>query len=93
MTYQPKPGSGTLFRADSKKSETDRDFNGKIVLPDGTEHWLSGWAKTSHKTEKRVLSLQIGKPTQWKGDINASSRSQMEAVARYRDRDLDGFLA
>jgi hypothetical protein len=33
------------------------------VLPDGTEHWLSGFLKVSNAGQK-YLSLKIGKPKQ-----------------------------
>jgi uncharacterized protein (DUF736 family) len=63
MAYTLKPGSGQLFRNDRKQQDTDRDYNGSIVLPDGTEHWFSGWIKVA-KTGRKYLSVQIGKPKQ-----------------------------
>ena len=50
--------SSWLARAD----RGSRDYSGSVVLPDGTEHWFSGWIKTSQKTGQRFLSVQIGKP-------------------------------
>jgi hypothetical protein len=77
MAYTPKPGSGTLFKNDRKEAETDRDYNGSIVLPDGTEHWLSGWLKTSQKTGQRFLSVAIGKPKAEKIDRSRPLKDEL----------------
>jgi hypothetical protein len=67
MAYTAKPGSGSLFKNDRKEEDRHPDYNGKILLPDGTEHYLNAWIKTSAKGSK-YMSLSIGKPTQWRGD-------------------------
>jgi len=56
-----------LFKNDRKEEERHPDYNGKIALPDGTEHFLNAWIKTA-KSGKKFMSLSIGEPTQWKGD-------------------------
>ena len=76
--FETKPSTGALFRNDRKEEERHPDYNGKIALPDGTEHFLNAWIKTA-KSGKKFMSLSIGKPTQWKGD-DAPKRSVREEL-------------
>jgi hypothetical protein len=60
MAYELRDGQGTLFRNERKETEKHPDYTGSIKLPDGTEHWLSGWIKQGAKG--KFFSLQVGKP-------------------------------
>ncbi len=62
MSYQAKPGQGSLFKNDRKETERHPDYNGSIVLPDGTEHWLSAWVKDGKNG--KFFSVSIGKEKQ-----------------------------
>ncbi len=76
--FETKPSTGALFRNDRKEEERHPDYNGKIALPDGTEHFLNAWIKTA-KSGKKFMSLSIGKPVQWKDDAGprASLKSEL----------------
>ena len=52
-----KPGSDALFRNQRKESGRCPDYNGSITMPDGTEHWLSGWLKEGRQV--KLLSLPL----------------------------------
>jgi hypothetical protein len=45
MTFQPKPGHGSLFKNDRKAKDIQPDYKGSLVLPDGTRVNLAGWIK------------------------------------------------
>lgn len=57
--YEPKDGSGALFKNNDKQSENQPDYRGSIVIK-GQEYWLSSWLKTSAKGTKYMsLSAQV----------------------------------
>lgn len=59
MSYEQKPGQGSLFKNDKKLTEQHPDYKGSIMLPDGTECWISGWVKRPEgKTPFMSLSIQ-----------------------------------
>lgn len=62
MAYEMRPNQGSLFR--NKEMRTDKkdpNLTGKIMLPNGSTHWVSGWTKTTTAGEKWI-SLNIGNP-------------------------------
>lgn len=64
MAYEMRPNSGSLFKNNEKRPDKkDPDVKGKIMLPDGSTHWISGWTKQTTAGEKWI-SLQIGNPVQ-----------------------------
>ena len=44
MAYEPKEGSGSLFKNTRKETDKHPDYTGSIMV-NGKEHWLSGWIK------------------------------------------------
>ena len=67
MAYEMRPNQGSLFR--NKEMRTDKkdpNLTGKIMLPDGSTHWVSGWTKTTTAGEKWI-SLNIGSLVQQAG--------------------------
>jgi hypothetical protein len=56
--FQSKPNTGALFRNERKINDSDRDYSGEINI-NGTEYWLSGWAKQSQKTGRKYLSVTV----------------------------------
>ena len=69
-----KPGSGALFRNQRKESERHPDYNGSLVMPDGTERRLSGWLKDGK--QGKFLSLSLGEPKQ------STAQRQVDAAKR-----------
>lgn len=79
MAYEMRPNQGSLFR--NKEMRTDKkdpNLTGKIMLPDGSTHWVSGWTKTTPAGE-RWISLNIGNPVFQSG---GSGYAQAAPVAR-----------
>lgn len=77
MAYEMRAGSGSLFRnTDKRPDKKDPDVKGKIMLPDGTTYWLSGWTKVTQAGEKWI-SVQIGNPVQGAGKpLNAHNQAE-----------------
>lgn len=61
MSYEMKPGSGSMFRNHKKETEKHPDLRGEIMTPDGKRWQVSGWSKTSDKAGK-WLALSIQEP-------------------------------
>lgn len=62
-SYQQRPGQGSLFKNDKKTTDKHPNLKGKVMLPDGTVCWISGWTKETSAGEKWI-SLAIGEPVQ-----------------------------
>ena len=45
--YETRPGNGAIFKNTKKEKDTQPDYNGKIVDPNGKEWDLSLWVKKS----------------------------------------------
>jgi len=59
MAYEQKPGQGSMFKNDQKTEDKHPDYKGSIMLPDGSECWISGWIKRPEgKTPFMSLSVQ-----------------------------------
>lgn len=59
MTYQQKPGTGSLFKNDKKDAAHPQrpDYNGTLTLPDGTTMQLGGWI--TQGANGKYLSLKV----------------------------------
>ncbi len=53
---------GVLFKNTNKKTDNHPDYNGKIVLANGKEYYLSAWINES-KNGQKYMSLSIGNET------------------------------
>jgi hypothetical protein len=64
-----------LFRNDDKdpNDDKDRDYSGTLNVG-GTDHWISGWVKTS-KAGKKYLSLSV------KPKVEKSAESERRSPA------------
>jgi len=61
MAYEPKPGTGSLFKNKRKEKDTHPDYRGDLVLPDGTKMELVAWLKATRAGDK-FLSLKLSEP-------------------------------
>jgi hypothetical protein len=65
-TFIHKPGTGSLFKNDTKTKELQPDFTGKIIISndckEGDEIKLSGWIKQSSKGNFLSLSVNTYQP-------------------------------
>ena len=57
MAFEHKPDSGSLFKNDRKKADTDADYNGSGLI-DGKEYWLNLWLGQT-KDGKRRLNVKF----------------------------------
>lgn len=58
--YKPQPGTGSVFKNDRKQEEWHADWNGKILLPDGTEHYIDVYDNVS-KSGTEYRRIRIGR--------------------------------
>ena len=59
--YQAKPGTGSVFKNDRKEQDWHADWRGKILMPDGTEHYLDVYDNVS-KSGVEYRTVRIGNP-------------------------------
>ena len=63
MSYEPKPGQGSIFKNDRKEKETHPDYKGSVVDLNGQPCWISLWVKRSEgKPPFFSVSLQAKEP-------------------------------
>jgi len=56
--YEMRPGQGSAFKNDKKTEDWHPAYKGKVMLPDGSLHWLD----ITPKKTKKWISIQIGEP-------------------------------
>lgn len=85
MAYEPKEGSGALFKNDKGDNQARPDYRGDIMLG-GKLYEVSGWIKPlPSDSSKKFMSLS-GKPKVRDGNAPA----QRQQPARRGDYDDDG---
>jgi hypothetical protein len=57
MAYEPKDGSGALFRNDKKGNEARPDYRGDLMLG-GTLYEVAGWMKEGAKGKFMSISVK-----------------------------------
>lgn len=60
MSYEPKPGTGALFKNDKKSKDIQPDYKGSICLPDGSTLQVGGWV--TQGANGKYLSLKLSTP-------------------------------
>ena len=60
MAYEMKPGQGSAFKNDKKTEDWHPAYKGKVMLPDGSLHWLDVSPKKTSAGDTWV-SVKIGK--------------------------------
>ena len=64
--YQPKPGTGSVFKNDNKTEQWHADWRGKILMPDGSEHYIDVYDNVS-TSGVEYRGIRIGNPVANKG--------------------------
>lgn len=57
MSYEQKPGGGSLFKNERKEQEKHPDYTGEIVTPEGKKYRLAAWVKEGKKGKYFSLRL------------------------------------
>lgn len=63
MAYEMKPGQGSAFKNDKKTEDWHPAYKGKVMLPDGSVHWLDVTPKKTAKGDTWV-SVKVGNKVQ-----------------------------
>ena len=63
MAYEMRAGSGSAFKNDKKTEDWHPAYRGKVMLPDGSVHWMDVSPKKTAAGEPWV-SVKIGNPVQ-----------------------------
>lgn len=85
MSYEMKPGQGSLFKNDKKTNDKQPTLKGKVMLPDGSVHWVSAWSKRTSAGEPWI-SLSIGELV---GTGQPSAHGKAKANGYQPDPDSD----
>jgi hypothetical protein len=59
MAYEMKPGQGSAFKNDKKTEDWHPAYKGKVMLPDGSTHWLDITPKKT-KAGDTWVAIKIG---------------------------------
>lgn len=59
--FEQKPGTGAIFRNTDKTKDTQPDYRGAIITPDGEKLHLAFWVRTSQAGIK-YFSVSVQKP-------------------------------
>lgn len=86
MAYEPRDGSGALFKNEDKDDSHPNwaDYKGDIMI-DGKQYWLSAWVKGGEGGKKKFFSLsaepkkpaRVGVQTQT-GPLNANNQGDKD---------------
>lgn len=63
MAYEMRAGSGSAFKNDKKTEDWHPAYKGKVMLPDGSVHWLDVNPKKT-KAGETWIAVKIGNPVQ-----------------------------
>jgi hypothetical protein len=91
--YVPKPGYGSAFKNDKKTEDWHGDFKGKVMLPDGNEHYVDIY-NANTKDGQPYFKMKIGKPVaNQPGQYSAAHQpfpaKQKPAASGFDDVDSD----
>lgn len=90
MSYQPKEGSGALFKNDKGDNPARPDYRGDVFVG-GVLYEISAWIKPlPSDASKRFMSLSA-KPKEAGGNGQSRGPAQRPAPPRPRSVDSDPF--
>lgn len=61
--YEMRPGQGSAFKNDKKTEDWHPAYKGKVMLPDGSLHWLDITPKKT-KAGETWISVKVGNQIQ-----------------------------
>ncbi len=84
MAFEHRPGQGSLFVNNKKRPDKkDPDYDGRIMLPDGSLHWFTAWKKED-SAGQAFFSCQIGDACQ----VSAHSQAKGNGYQPQNDSDI-----
>jgi hypothetical protein len=86
MAYEPKEGSGALFKNDKGDNPSRPDYRGDIMLG-GVLYEVSGWIKPKPSNPQEKFMSLSGKPKQ--AAPAPAPKPQPKASAGFDDMDTD----
>jgi hypothetical protein len=86
MAYEPKEGSGALFKNDKGDNPNRPDYRGDIMLG-GVLYEVSGWIKPKPSNPQEKFMSLSGKPKQ--AALAPAPKPQPKASAGFDDIDMD----
>lgn len=75
MAYEVKPGDGSAFVNRDKKEDWHPDFKGKVMLPNGDEHWV-GVRIRKTKAGDDWVSIKVGKKVEAMSPVYSGAHDQ-----------------
>jgi hypothetical protein len=81
MAFEPREGSGALFKNDKQGNEAWADYQGDIMIG-GKQYWLSAWIKGGDGGKPKFMSLSA-KPKDarsQKAPLNANNQADESDV-------------
>lgn len=72
MAYEKRDNSGSMFKNERKRHDSDANMTGSIMVA-GQEYWINGWTKTKADGEKWI-SLSV-RPKAPKADAPVKSNN------------------
>ena len=66
MSYEQKPGGGSLFKNTKKTADKQPDYRGEVVTPEGKKYALAAWIKEGKSG--KFFSLKLSEPQEKKED-------------------------
>jgi hypothetical protein len=88
MAYEPKEGSGALFKNDKGDNPSRPDYRGDIMLG-GVLYEVSGWIKPKPSNPQEKFMSLSGKPKQ--AAPAPAPKPQPKASAGFDDMDTDSI--
>ena len=87
---EKRDNSGALFKNDKKEKDSQPDLKGRVMLPDGTVHWLSAWTKQG--ASGKWISLQIGDAVQQQGGGSNLPGNGVPPLDAHNEAKGNGFV-
>ena len=88
MAYEMRPGQGSAFKNDKKTEDWHPAYKGKVMLPDGSTHWLDITPKKT-KAGETWVAIKIGNQVSPPAMAPVTEHNAAKANAYVADADSD----